>query len=122
MAEWWFLYSCEAAVQKPCVELWFCDCSNRRRSFSTNTDSDWWIYEECRVLKAARRLRAQDVLEQLCYLFIYRWLPGFIHSDNGAEFTAKAVRHWLGDWAFKLYSLNQEVLGKMDTMNHSMES
>ena len=22
--------------------------------------------------------------------------PGFIRSDNGPEFTAKAVRHWLG--------------------------
>ena len=50
---------------------------------------------ECLVLKVARRLRAQDVLEQLGYLFIYRGLPSFIRSDNGPEFTAKAVRNWL---------------------------
>ncbi len=50
---------------------------------------------ECLALKVARRLRSQDVLEQLGYLFIYRGLPGFIRSDNGPEFTAKAVRNWL---------------------------
>ncbi|MGV7222189.1 MAG: IS3 family transposase [Nitrospinales bacterium] len=50
---------------------------------------------ECLALKVARRLRSQDVLEQLGYLFIYRGLPGFIRSDNGPEFTAKVVRGWL---------------------------
>jgi putative transposase len=48
---------------------------------------------ECLALKVARRLRSQDVLEQLGYLFIYRGLPGYIRSDNGPEFTAKAVRY-----------------------------
>ena len=50
---------------------------------------------ECLALKVAHRLRSQDVLEQLGYLFIYRGLPGYIRSDNGPEFTAKAVRYWL---------------------------
>ena len=50
---------------------------------------------ECLALKVTRRLRSQDVLEQLGYLFIYRGLPGYIRSDNGPEFTAKAVRYWL---------------------------
>ena len=50
---------------------------------------------ECLALKVARRLRSQDILEQLGYLFIYRGLPNFIRSDNGPEFTAKAVRNWL---------------------------
>ena len=50
---------------------------------------------ECLALKVARRLNSQDVLEQLGYLFIYRGLPGIIRSDNGPEFTAKAVRNWL---------------------------
>ena len=35
------------------------------------------------TLKVARRLRSQDILGQLGYLFIYRGLPGFISSDNG---------------------------------------
>tara|TARA_Y100001934_G_scaffold259407_1_gene330651 strand:- start:331 stop:708 length:378 start_codon:yes stop_codon:yes gene_type:complete len=46
-------------------------------------------------LKVARKLNSQDVLEKLGYLFIYRGLPGFIRSDNGPEFTAKAVRNGL---------------------------
>ena len=50
---------------------------------------------ECLALKVAHRLRSQDVLEQLGYLFIYRGLSGYIRSDNGPEFTAKAVRYWL---------------------------
>ena len=50
---------------------------------------------ECLALKVARKLSSQDILEQLGYLFIYRGQPGFIRSDNGPEFTAKAVRNWL---------------------------
>ena len=50
---------------------------------------------ECLTLKVTRRLRSQDILEQLGYLFIYRGLPGFIRSDNGSEFIAKAIRNWL---------------------------
>ena len=50
---------------------------------------------ECLTLKVARRLRSQDILERLGYLFIYRGLPGFIRSDNGPEFTSKVVRSWL---------------------------
>ena len=50
---------------------------------------------ECLTLKVARRLRSQDILERLGYLFIYRGLPGFIRSENGPEFTSKVVRSWL---------------------------
>ena len=50
---------------------------------------------ECLAFKVACRLRSQDVQEQLGYLFIYRGLSGFIRSDHGPEFTAKAVRSWL---------------------------
>ena len=31
------------------------------------------------------------------YLFIFRGAPKHIRSDNGPEFTAKAVRRWLND-------------------------
>ena len=34
---------------------------------------------ECLALKVARRLRSQDLLEQLGYMFIYRGLPGHIN-------------------------------------------
>ena len=50
---------------------------------------------ECLMLYVARRIRHQDVLDQLYELFIARGAPEFIRSDNGSVFTAKAVREWL---------------------------
>lgn len=50
---------------------------------------------ECLSLLVARRIRSQDVLDQLYDLFISRDIPEYIRSDNGPEFTAKAVRQWL---------------------------
>ena len=52
---------------------------------------------ECLSLTAARSFRSQDVLDQLYELFISRGTPEYIRSDNGSEFTAKAVRKWLSD-------------------------
>ena len=46
-------------------------------------------------LLVARRVRSQDVLDQLYDLFINRGTPEYIRSDNGPEFTAKLVREWL---------------------------
>jgi len=51
---------------------------------------------ECLSLTVARRIRSQDVLDELCELFRIRGTPEYIRSDNGSEFTAKAVREWLG--------------------------
>jgi transposase InsO family protein len=50
---------------------------------------------ECLSLHVARRIRHQDVLDQLYELFMDRGTPGFIRSDNGSVFTAQAVREWL---------------------------
>jgi putative transposase len=36
------------------------------------------------------------VIETLAEQFVLRGVPGHIRSDNGPEFTAKAVREWLG--------------------------
>jgi putative transposase len=52
---------------------------------------------ECLSLKVASRLRSQDVLDQLYELFLKRNIPEYIRSDNGPEFTAKAVRDWLAN-------------------------
>ena len=35
------------------------------------------------------------MIDLLFRLFISRGIPEHIHSDNGLEFTAKAVRRWL---------------------------
>jgi transposase InsO family protein len=51
---------------------------------------------ECLAIEVARRLTSDDVLERLSDLFVRRGVPEHIRSDNGPEFTAKAVRDWLG--------------------------
>ena len=43
----------------------------------------------------ARRLRSDDVLHRLAELFSERGPPDHIRSDNGSEFSAKAVKAWL---------------------------
>lgn len=50
---------------------------------------------ECLAIDVARRLRSDDVLEQLAWLFATRGVPEHIRSDNGSEFTATVVRRWL---------------------------
>jgi len=50
---------------------------------------------ECLAIDVARRLTSEDVLERLTDLFIRRGVPDYVRSDNGAEFTAHAVRDWL---------------------------
>ncbi len=51
---------------------------------------------ECLAIDVARSLKSEDVLYRLSRLFVERGAPDHIRSDNGPEFTAKAVRKWLG--------------------------
>ncbi len=50
----------------------------------------------CLAIVVARRLRSDDVLHCLTDLFVEHGPPEHVRSDNGPEFAAKAVRHWLG--------------------------
>jgi putative transposase len=50
---------------------------------------------ECLATKVARKMSSEDVIDELFKLFIFRGIPEHIRSDNGPEFTAKAVRQWL---------------------------
>ena len=50
---------------------------------------------ECLAIDVGRSLTRESVLERLTELFIQRGIPEHIRSDNGSEFTAKAVRKWL---------------------------
>jgi putative transposase len=56
---------------------------------------------ECLAIEVARRLRSDDVLQVLAELFVRHGAPDHIRSDNGSEFTAKAVRDWLRRVAVK---------------------
>jgi len=51
---------------------------------------------ECLAIDVARAITADGVLERLSELFARRGVPAHLRSDNGPEFTAKAVRQWLG--------------------------
>jgi transposase InsO family protein len=49
----------------------------------------------CLALVVDRIIKSDDVLHNLSNLFLIYGIPEHIRSDNGPEFTAKAVRKWL---------------------------
>jgi putative transposase len=64
------------------------------RAFKILTILDEYT-RECMAILVERRLTSEDVIDQLFNLFILRGIPEHIRSDNGPEFTAKAIRKWL---------------------------
>lgn len=50
----------------------------------------------CLAIHVQRKIKSDDVLAVLTELFQRHGPPDHIRSDNGAEFTAHAVRDWLG--------------------------
>jgi transposase InsO family protein len=56
---------------------------------------------ECLAILVERRITSEDVINQLYTLFLLRGVPEHIRSDNGPEFTAKAVRSWLAEMNVK---------------------
>ena len=52
---------------------------------------------ECLAIRAERSIRASDVIETLAQLMTDKGVPEHIRSDNGPEFTARAVREWLAN-------------------------
>jgi len=56
---------------------------------------------ECLSITVARRITSQEVIDQLAELFLERGVPEHIRSDNGPEFTARAIRQWLRDLGVK---------------------
>jgi putative transposase len=65
------------------------------RAFRMLTVIDEFTRESL-TIEVGRRLRSDDVLHLLAELFVRHGPPDHIRSDNGSEFTAKAVRGWLG--------------------------
>jgi len=64
------------------------------RAFRTLNIIDEYT-RECLAILVKRHITSQDVIDQLFQLFIFSGIPEHIRSDNGPEFTAKAVRNWL---------------------------
>ncbi len=70
------------------------DRTHDGRAIRMLTVVDEWT-RECLAIDVDRKLNSQDVLHRLGELFVRRGSPAYIRSDNGPEFTAKAVREWL---------------------------
>jgi putative transposase len=70
------------------------DRTHDGRVFRMLTVIDEYTHE-CLAIKTRRQLNSTDVLDCLGQLFIQHGVPEHIRSDNGAEFTATAVREWL---------------------------
>ena len=51
---------------------------------------------QCLAIIVDRKLNSDNVLHCLTDLFVQHGPPDHIRSDNGSEFTANAVRAWLG--------------------------
>jgi putative transposase len=50
---------------------------------------------KCISIRVGSSIKSSDVLDTLSTLFITEGVPDYIRSDNGSEFTAKALREWL---------------------------
>ena len=50
---------------------------------------------ECLAILVSRKIRNQDLIDLLFHLFIFHGVPVYIRSDNGPEFTSRAIRKWL---------------------------
>jgi len=50
---------------------------------------------ECLASVVARRIRSQEVILVLAELFLHHGVPQHMRSDNGPEFIARKLRHWL---------------------------
>jgi transposase InsO family protein len=50
---------------------------------------------ECLALRVDRRLGSEEVIETLATVMTTHGLPAYLRSDNGAEFIASELRHWL---------------------------
>ena len=78
--------------------VWSYDFMHERthegRAFRLLTILDEYT-RECLAIDVDRQMNHHDVLDRLAELFVDREVPEYIRSDNGAEFTARAVRDWL---------------------------
>jgi putative transposase len=56
---------------------------------------------ECHVLRADRALKSGDVINLVKEAIARHGAPEYIRSDNGSEFIAKELQHWLAESKIK---------------------
>lgn len=95
---WWNDGSCVRLRAEHANHVWSYDFVHDRthdgRSLRFLTIVDEYT-RECLAIDVGRRMTSDDVLDRLSELFVSRGTPRYLRSDNGPEFTAKAVREWL---------------------------
>ena len=96
MAERRVLRQAETGEEKPCVGLRPRPGQDPGREGSVAVDRHRRVTRENLAIRAGRSIRSPDVIETLAELMVSRGVPAYIRSDNGPEFTARAVREWLG--------------------------
>lgn len=52
---------------------------------------------QCHAIRVEKRMGSQQVIETLEWLFKLHGRPEHLRSDNGPEFIAHAVQHWLAE-------------------------
>jgi transposase InsO family protein len=67
---------------------------------------------ESPAIRIDRKLRSANVIDVLSDPFLLRGVPDHIRSDNGPEFMAKAVRHWI-DAKLRDELLHGEILDSL---------
>ena len=77
---------------------------------------------ECLAIDVTRNFRNGDMLERLTWLMAARGVPKYIRSDNGAEFTAKAVQNWLSNVGASTLYIEPGVRGRMGLLRASIAS
>ena len=70
------------------------DRTHDGRTIKILTVIDEYTWQSLAIV-VARKIKSDDVLHCLTDLFVKHGTPEHIRSDNGPEFTAKAVRSWL---------------------------
>ena len=85
------------------------DRTHEGRAFRMLTVIDEFT-RQCLAIVVARNLNADAVLHCLADLFVKHGPPDHIRSDNGSEFTAKAVRAWLGRLGIKTLYIQPSLI------------
>jgi len=58
------------------------------------------------AIEVGRRMPSAKVIDVLGQLFAQHGTPDYLRSDNGSEFTAKAIKQWLGKCGIQTYYID----------------
>jgi putative transposase len=75
---------------------------------------------ECLAILVERRITAEDVINQLYHLFLFRGVPKHIRSDKDRSLRLKRYASGLSKWVSRLFSSSRVAPGRMVTSSLSM--